>query len=338
MAPAPPAGFRRLAMVTALATFCLILLGGVVRVSDSGLGCGPAGSGFHGWPLCRGDVVPGVDLNAIIEYAHRVLAAAVGLLILALLAWAWRRLRAHTAMLRAAAAAAALVVAQGLLGAATVERNLSSGLVAAHLVLGMLLLALTLYLWRASRPATAGAEPPDAGRGARRIAVAAAGAVLATIGAGGYMAGTEGRGRADQEAGGGAHHACGTDFPACNDGFLPFGQSRLADIHLTHRVFMYLAVILVVWACVLVLRRRPAPVLVRLAYAALALLTAQVLLGALNVWIAEQYEALILAHLAVGTLLWAATAGLAYELFRVPAPVAAPGSRAVPPAREPVAA
>ena len=35
-----------------VATFVLILVGGVVRVSDSGLGCGPAGSGFHGWPFC----------------------------------------------------------------------------------------------------------------------------------------------------------------------------------------------------------------------------------------------------------------------------------------------
>ena len=46
---------------TAIATFVLIIVGGVVRVSDSGLGCGPAGSGFHGWPFCNGDVVPGVE-------------------------------------------------------------------------------------------------------------------------------------------------------------------------------------------------------------------------------------------------------------------------------------
>ncbi len=46
-------GFRRLALATGVATFLLILLGGVVRVSGSGLGCGPAGSGFHGWPLCE---------------------------------------------------------------------------------------------------------------------------------------------------------------------------------------------------------------------------------------------------------------------------------------------
>ena len=35
--------FRRLAAATAFATFALIVVGGIVRVSESGLGCGPAG-------------------------------------------------------------------------------------------------------------------------------------------------------------------------------------------------------------------------------------------------------------------------------------------------------
>ena len=34
----------------------------------------------------------------------------------------------------------------------------------------------------------------------------------------------------------GAHLACGHQFPTCGDGkFLPFGNNRLTDIHLTHR-------------------------------------------------------------------------------------------------------
>jgi heme a synthase len=76
--------FRRLVLATAAATFVLIIVGGVVRVSDSGLGCGPGGSGLHGWPFCKGNVVPGVDLNSVIEYTHRALAGAVSIMILAL--------------------------------------------------------------------------------------------------------------------------------------------------------------------------------------------------------------------------------------------------------------
>jgi heme A synthase len=40
--------------ITVVATFALIVVGGVVRITDSGLGCGPAGTGLKGWPLCGG--------------------------------------------------------------------------------------------------------------------------------------------------------------------------------------------------------------------------------------------------------------------------------------------
>ena len=45
-----------------------------------------------------------------------------------------------------------------------------------------------------------------------------------------------------------------------------------------------------------------------LAHAAGGILLVQLLLGALNVWL-EEYEVLIVAHLAVGTLLWAIPSG-----------------------------
>ena len=54
-------------------------------------------------------------------------------------------------------------------------------------------------------------------------------------------------------------------------------------------------------------------------YVAGGLLLCQVLVGALNVWL-DEYEALILLHLALGTLLWATLAGLTFQLYRVPAP------------------
>jgi heme A synthase len=319
---APSRGYRRLAIATALATFALILVGGVVRVSDSGLGCGPAGSGFNGWPFCNGDVVPGLDLNAVIEYTHRVLAGAVGIMIFALAVLAYRRYREHRGLVRASVAAAVLVVAQGLLGAATVEENLEEALVAAHLGLAMLLLGLLLYVVRATRPDVIGADPADGGPRFRPLAAATATAVLLTIVAGGYMAGTQNYGRADYRIGDGAHHACGKEFPTCNGEFMPFGEARLVDIHLTHRALMYLASALAIALVVTALRRRPGPGVVRSAWALAGLLAAQVLVGALNVWL-DEYELLILAHLALGTLLWAAAVALTLQLYRVPAPAAA---------------
>jgi heme A synthase len=294
---------RRLVLATGIATFVLIIVGGVVRVSDSGLGCGPAGSGFHGWPFCNGDVVPGVDLNSIVEYTHRVLAIVVGLMILTLFVQAWRR---HRQLLPATGALLVLVIAQGALGGATVEENLEEVYVAAHLGLAMLLLGGLLYLWRVVR----GAQVEAGGAGLRVLSVAATAAVFCTIVAGGYMAGTQNYGRADYRLGQGAHHACGKEFPTCNGEFMPFGRAELVDIHLTHRAFMYLASILVITLVVVALRRRVA---VRYAWALAALLAIQILVGALNVWL-DEYELLILLHLALGTLLWATSLGVTLQL------------------------
>ncbi len=110
--------------------------------------------------------------------------------------------------------------------------------------------------------------------------------VLATIVAGGYVAGTEKEGTPSAPAGGQAHVACGTgfsadNFPACNGQFFGFGQSRLADIQLVHRALMYLAAIAVLAMVALAIRRR-APS--RAFLAAGAILLCQIALGAINVW------------------------------------------------------
>src|ERR671931_2843118 len=78
------ARIRRLLNATILATFALIVLGGFVRVSDSGLGCGAAGSGTKGWPLCGGRVLPFLQEHQVIEFSHRAVATIVVLLIVAL--------------------------------------------------------------------------------------------------------------------------------------------------------------------------------------------------------------------------------------------------------------
>jgi cytochrome c oxidase assembly protein subunit 15 len=153
--PRPPRGeanelrrFRRLLNATILTTFALILIGGVVRVSDSGLGCGPAGSGTHGWPLCGGRVLPFLQENQLIEFSHRAVATIVVLLIAALALVAFRRLREHRWLVRGVVAAGVLVLVQAALGGLTVEHGLHTALVAAHLGLAMLLLGLLITLRR----------------------------------------------------------------------------------------------------------------------------------------------------------------------------------------------
>src|SRR3954451_22359597 len=108
--------FRRLLNATIVATFALIVIGGVVRVSDSGLGCGAEGSGTHGWPLCGGGGVPFLPQHPGSEFSHRVVATIVVLLILGLAYIAFRGLRDHRWLVRGVVAAAILVFLQAGLG------------------------------------------------------------------------------------------------------------------------------------------------------------------------------------------------------------------------------
>src|SRR5919112_709293 len=178
---APSPRYRQLALATLLMTFLLIVIGGIVRVSDSGLGCGPGGSGFHGWPFCNGDVAPGVDLNSVIEYTHRVVASVVGLMMLALAELTWRNHREHRTLVHVTIAGFVLVAAQGALGGVVVEENLEEELVAAHLGLAMLLLAVLYWIWRSARPEAIGSDPPDGGARYRPLAWVASALVLCTI-------------------------------------------------------------------------------------------------------------------------------------------------------------
>src|SRR5438105_5086085 len=126
--------FRALSVATALVTYALVVLGGVVRVSGSGLGC-------PDWPLCHGRVLPPLDLHAIIEYSHRTTASLASVLIVltAVVAWlAWRKRRD---IVIPAMVALGLLVVQVVLGAITVRLELPPMIVLAHLATAMALLA-----------------------------------------------------------------------------------------------------------------------------------------------------------------------------------------------------
>src|SRR3990172_2934068 len=62
--------FRYIVAAAAVATFLLIVIGGIVRVTGSGLGC-------PDWPTCFGRFIPPNDIKAQIEYSHRFWASAI---------------------------------------------------------------------------------------------------------------------------------------------------------------------------------------------------------------------------------------------------------------------
>src|SRR5712692_7147320 len=119
--------FQKLAIVTTVATFALVVLGGTVRVTGSGLGCG------RDWPRCNGRWLPPLEVRPIIEYSHRTVAAVVGTLVLIMAVAAWRRYRRQRAVFVPAMASLAVLLAQVELGRRTVDADLSPAMVSAHL-------------------------------------------------------------------------------------------------------------------------------------------------------------------------------------------------------------
>src|SRR5450756_3148064 len=104
-----------------------IALGGVVRVSGSGLGC-------PDWPLCHGRPYPPANLHAIIEYSHRAVGTVTGVLIIATVITAWVVWRARRPAVAWLATASLIGVAgEGALGGVVVVNELASWLVLIHL-------------------------------------------------------------------------------------------------------------------------------------------------------------------------------------------------------------
>jgi heme A synthase len=147
--------FQRLLLLTIAATFLLVVVGGTVRATDSGLGC-------PDWPTCHGSLIPKAEKHTLIEYSHRTVAAAVGLIFLGVTWFAFRTERRRPVVFWLAFTAGMLLVAQIILGGVTVKKELPAEIVAAHLGVAMTFIAVLIVTavislqGSARRPAIAG--------------------------------------------------------------------------------------------------------------------------------------------------------------------------------------
>ena len=274
--------FTRLAWTAATFTYLLIILGAIVRITGSGLGCG------EHWPLCNGKLLPPLDLPTMIEYGHRLAAAAVTVLVTALAVYAWW-LRRETGNEKretpgvAAYMALTLLVLQVGLGAVTVKLSLPPWTVIVHLGTAMLLLATLIVAAKLTPGASPGNTELPITPGSRPGFVGIVALVL------GFVTVLFGALTANL----GAASAC-LGFPLCNGQVVPAG-SYLQHIHWTHRLLAYTLFAYVVWWAVRS-RRRGAWYLV-------ALVTLQVAVAAAMVLFALP-QPLQAAHVAVGAAVW----------------------------------
>ena len=102
-------------IVTAL-TLGVILWGAYVRASHSGDGCGA-----H-WPLCNGTVAlpQRSETKTLVELAHRATSGLDGLLVVALVIWAFRKYRRGHAVRKASTLTAVFFITEALIGAGLV--------------------------------------------------------------------------------------------------------------------------------------------------------------------------------------------------------------------------
>ncbi len=163
---------RGLALASVIANVVIVVTGGAVRLTDSGLGC-PT------WPSCTDSSLTPTKqyaIHGIIEFTNRQLTFV--LVVIAVATWLVAMARRRE---RALATLAALgIPAQAVLGGLTVLTHLNPWLVALHFLLSMAIIAVTFRLWwRLRVDAVPAAAPlPPAARALMQITVAVSAAVL----------------------------------------------------------------------------------------------------------------------------------------------------------------
>src|SRR5688572_7116230 len=255
--------FAKLAVAAAVATFVLIGVGGLVRATDSGLGC-------PDWPLCFGGWVPPADLHAWIEHSHRLVAAVfVGPLVAAVgLITVFTDRRRDLPLLAAAVVAGVLVIVQSLLGAAVVLEGLAAELVTAHLAMALTVLAATIFI---AERATNGPMPSLHVRpGMTRLVAVTGLAIFAQMLLGSWVTG---------------HHAglAYADFPLMNGALLPAVVGSEQAVQVAHRLMSLVVAGLAIGTAVAIWRSTEATLPRRLAVWLVVLVAVQVALGGLNV-------------------------------------------------------
>ncbi len=267
---------RRFAFATAVATFVLLLVGGLVNPTGSSLAC-------PDWPLCHGSAFPEMTGGVLYEHTHRLVATGVGVMTLVLGALLWRDGRRGLGV-----GIVAMVVLQGVLGGLTVIYKLPMPITMSHLGLSMIFFVTLLYI-AAGGPARE--RTLELSPGKTRLAVVAAGAIWLQIVLGGIVRHS------------GSAMACADEIPLCFGQLWPAGALN-AQIHMGHRMFGIVAGLIAITAAVSVARKA------RWAWVIPVLVLVQIGLGVLNV-LTMAHLHVIETHLAVAVLLLGTTTWLA---------------------------
>ncbi len=306
---------HRFTQVVVGATFLLVIAGGLVTSTGSGLSV-PDWPTSYGWSMFTfpySQWVGGIKY----EHVHRLIATTVGLLTI-LTVIVYHRAESRRWVRRLTVVALGAIVAQGLLGGLTVLTKLPPSVSSAHAGLAEIVFVLTVSLAVFTSRGWAAAYEPSTGAAAasssllardsklRRLLLASICVVYLQIILGAVMRHT------------GAGLAI-PDFPLMFGRLLP--PPQLLDIpgvaiHFAHRLgALFVAACLIATTWRVLARYRERSELARPALLLLALLVIQIALGGLTVLTARNVV-VNTAHLAVGALVFATTVVLALRVYR----------------------
>ncbi len=273
------------ALFVACATFCLIVAGGLVTSTGSGLA-------VPDWPLSYGQLFPPMVGGVFFEHGHRLIAALVGLLTFILTIWMWAKEKRH--YLRHMATITFLVIVlQGILGGITVLFMLPTPVSVAHACLGQMFFCLVVSIALLTSPMWHNLKPLPNHKMGSSITFLSLGTTIAI-----YLQLVLGAIMRHTEAG-----LAIPDFPLAFGQLLPPIVSHQIAIHFFHRVWG-MAVFISVLA--LFLKVQKSHLLqqrwVSLIYLLFGFVFLQITLGAFTIWSAKAVFPTT-AHVACGALI-----------------------------------
>jgi heme a synthase len=296
-----PAAYRRVTLAAVIALSLIVVTGGAVRLTGSGLGC-------PDWPTCTGHrIVAAWSLHPMIEFTNRVITVVVTAAVVAAVLGAVLRRPHRRDLAWLSTGLVAGVLAQVVLGGLTVLYKLDPPWVMGHFVLSFAVLADAVVLhYRAGRPDTPARAVVS--RDLVRLGLL----ILATVGVV-VILGTA-------VTGSGPHSG---DIHAKR---LPFHFQGVAELHSS--VVMLLVGLTIATLFALHHARVPADVQLR-ARVVLGVIVAQAAIGYTQ-YFTRVPAVLVAMHLAGATALWIAVLRYNLGLFVHPAP-APPGLEAALP-------
>jgi heme a synthase len=302
---------HQFAVLTAFATFLLIIAGGLVTSTQSGLS-------VPDWPLSYGQLMPPMVGGIFYEHGHRMVATFVGFLttILAIVLW---REEERKWVRNLGIIALCAVIAQGVLGGLTVLFLLPTPISVSHATLAQTFFAIvtsialfTSDFWKSNQPQIKN----DTGHPKLvTLALFTTGAIYIQLILGALMRHTQ-SGLAVPDF----PLAYGQIFPSLSPEALARYNDQLsltdyrifADdpltasqvlIHMIHRVWALVVATMVIWTSYRLTKlSNISKRLSRFAYAFIALLFIQISLGAFTV-LTRKSVVITTAHVATGALL-----------------------------------